>query len=533
MKILKSNNWGFLLVIFLVMLLYNYFVIFFKDAYSIHQWRQTDCLALTMSYYEKNAPFLEPEIYWLDKQTSKTVSEFPIVYYLVAQIWKITGKQVFVFRMLNTFIVFIGLFLFYKSLRRILDDSFWAAFVVLILISSPVLAYYANNFTMDAPALGMALIGWHFYFNYRFDEKNRNFLLSLLFFVLAGLLKISALMSFLALILAEIYENYQLYKESKHQLKLNLKIPFGNIGFKLKLLVLFFLIIAGWYAYARTYTSANTRIFLLGFYPIWDLKPYEIVELARSLLNVLLPELLNRWIWLLVVIGALIVLINIKKIDRFFAAMFVALSVGVFLYVLFFYKAFDVHDYYLTNLLIFVPFVFIPALLFLKKNYFDLYTSKFLKITMSVLLAAVIFQTALVNRLKFNASGWIAKVPTINKERLALWQWYHWNYGNHFKALEELSDSLETKFGIAKNDTVISIPDASPNITLYILRRKGYTDFAYDYLPDYKSKIEQFKNWGAKYLIINDTNLLQNEQIRFFATNMVGEYKNVRIYKLK
>jgi len=58
----------FWFIIILLAFAYNYHNILKKDAYSIHQWRQADCLSLTMSYYEKNASIFNPSIYWIGKK---------------------------------------------------------------------------------------------------------------------------------------------------------------------------------------------------------------------------------------------------------------------------------------------------------------------------------------------------------------------------------------------------------------------------------------------------------------------------------
>jgi hypothetical protein len=61
--------------------------------------------------------------------------------------------------------------------------------------------------------------------------------------------------------------------------------------------------------------------------------------------------------------------------------------------------------------------------------------------------------------------------------------------------------------------------------------RKGYTEFGCDYMAEetFRKRISQ----GAKYLVINDTTILQQPAIQKFATNFVGQYRNVKVFNLQ
>ena len=63
--------------------------------------------------------------------------------------------------------------------------------------------------------------------------------------------------------------------------------------------------------------------------------------------------------------------------------------------------------------------------------------------------------------------------------------------------------------------------------------QKGFTD--YGYVPTKrkpKERIEQFKSIGAKYLIVNDDKAVEDKEFLPYLKNKIGEYKNVKIYKL-
>ena len=106
-----KTGYLFIFLLFIISWLYNYPGILSYPPYSIHAWRQADCLSFTLNFYKENLKFWEPAINGLgvDGQ-GRTVSEFPIIYYTVAQLWKIFGQHESIFRLINIAIVFFGLF---------------------------------------------------------------------------------------------------------------------------------------------------------------------------------------------------------------------------------------------------------------------------------------------------------------------------------------------------------------------------------------------------------------------------------------
>jgi len=109
------------------------------------------------------------------------MSEFPIIYYLIGNLWKITGKNVMFFRLFNTLIVLLGLYFLFKAVHLYLiylSNLFWSFFIPIFLFTSPVLDYYSNNFLMDDPAFGIILIAWYFYFKFKMSDKKINLYIS-------------------------------------------------------------------------------------------------------------------------------------------------------------------------------------------------------------------------------------------------------------------------------------------------------------------------------------------------------------------
>jgi hypothetical protein len=146
-------------------------------------------------------------------------------------------------------------------------------------------------------------------------------------------------------------------------------------------------------------------------------------------------------------------------------------------------------------------------------------------------VVCLILLSAQINRQKyfsvnddtFLQYGWLK--PDKNREL------YHSNYKKSYQALEEIQPYLR-ELGIKRSDKVISIPDYSPNISLYLMDQKGYTDFGFNDLKN-DHRMDKFIQSGAGYLIINDSSLLSKRKyLKSYTSNQIGEYKNVSIYKL-
>ena len=96
----KKIGFGIAFVLIAVLAIIYYDSLLDKGPLNTHLWRQTDCLSMTKNYAD-GAPFFEPEMHVLyaDNETSgKSAGEFPILYYTVGSIWKVTGESFMVYR---------------------------------------------------------------------------------------------------------------------------------------------------------------------------------------------------------------------------------------------------------------------------------------------------------------------------------------------------------------------------------------------------------------------------------------------------
>ncbi|MGF7138910.1 ArnT family glycosyltransferase [Roseimarinus sediminis] len=518
----------FVIVLLFVAFVYNYHEILFYPPFGIHIWRQSDSLSITQNFFRENLSFFAPQINWTGPNGNhKTVSEFPLIYYSVAQLWKIIGQKEFIFRLINIGIVFSGLIFLFRILKQELKDNYWAMFVPLFLFASPLLTFYTNNFTADAPALGLILCAAYFYYSYRKSNKLRHISAAVILASLAGMIKITSLILFVAvfsLLLLELLISIIKKKRIINDQILSV-VPF--------LIVIVLNLI--WYTYAKRYNAMNLNgIFLQDIYPIWDLSAEKRKLVADLLYFKLLPTFYNKMA--LAVLGLLSFIamaFNQGKHKRFLFTYIITL-LGVFIYIILWFKAFDVHDYYLTNLLIIVPLALSVILLTLKERFPFAYKHLITKLIATACLLLLIWQTSMINRIKYDPNDrWLTANYFMDTKEVELWKYKHHHYQNYISAYESITPYLR-ELGISRNDLVYSTPDATINHTLYLMDQKGFSDFGYSTFSakeNINKRIDLFIEMNAKYLIVNDPKILSRIESRFLEKK-IGQYKNIEIYQL-
>lgn len=515
----------FSLLLIIFGLFYNYQEILFYGPYSNHIWRQADCLSITQNYYEENLNFFTPEVHWTgNKENGKTISEFPVLYYTVAKLWKIFGKHEFIFRLINLLIVFLGLFSLRKLTHEILNDKFWSFFIPLFLFTSPTLIFYTNNFLPNAPAFGLALTGTYLYYQFYITGSRKKLIIAMLIFLLAGLLKLTSLIIFIAILGVLTINGLILIFKNKGSLKslLNKILPF--------LLVL--VVIAIWYFYARYYNKHHHRnIFLQEIFPIWQLTPEKRKETFELFYKNLIPSFFNKEVLLVIGLLFLFTISVIKKGSARLTSILGITSVGIILYSLLFFRAFHVHDYYLTNLLIFIPLTLITFLYYLRQNHAKIFDSIIIKTFATILLLGITTQSALKNRLKYESKGYLKNCELfISKTERDYWDYYHWSYKNEFKAFETIEPYLRS-LGITREQKVLCLSDGSINISLYLMDQKGLTKYGFSYLTD-NERIAFAIEHNCQYLIISDKDLNRLDIDKKYLQDEIGKYQNISIFKL-
>lgn len=493
-KISISKILFFFISCILICYYFNFDEIIFKRPQSLHLWRQSDCLSITDHYYKGNQ-FLNNQVYYLgDKNDGKTMSEMPILYYTIGKIWNYTGKSEVIYRFIILLLFIISLFYFFYSREKIKSDFTYNIISSLFLFGSPVIAYYSINFLMDLPALSLAIVGLSHYYLFKKFNKNSNKYYFFLFYTLAGLLKISSLISFVAIILFEIIFTKD---EIKISLKKNWFLIFSLI-----------LIQTIWYKYAAYYNSIhNSGIFLIGTLPLWNMTSEEINITSKAILEHIKWDYFSLSASYFIVILSLITLFHKQYKNRFLILLTIF---GVLSFTALFFWALKDHDYYTINLFIFIPIIFSEFQSIKDKINF--------KLVFNILLIYIFF-----NQLNISSKRLEARYDESS--------WTNNNYAENIKRLENIETFL-VKNNIYEGTKVLSLSDNSINTSLYFIQRSGWTNYGIDYDT---SKIKNCIQNGAEYLIIYDRNefLSKEKQLSNLIDNFQDSLNGVLIYKLK
>ncbi|MEO6904268.1 MAG: hypothetical protein ABI315_14105 [Bacteroidia bacterium] len=476
-----------------------------KRPQSVHRWRQTDSATIAWNYYQNGMHFFQPEVLFRtgdEGRSGYTVSEFPIIYYFVAVLWKLFGYSDFIYRMVNFSIFALGLFALFRILQRILKDDFWAIGISLLFFTSPVIVYYANNFITDVSAFSFALIGWNYFLKYQANTKQKYFYYSFLFFTLAGLLKVITLISPIAILGIYLLETLKLKKFST-------SITGFKLTFKIFITyIISFAAIFSWYYFAIEYNKLHkTAFFLIETLPIWDLSLDQIKDVWVHIKERWMNDYFSISVLFLCFVAFVWSTIKMKKQNEFLFFITWFIFIGVLAYIILWYTNFGPHDYYIISAMVLLVFILILFSEFISNEYQTAFKSIIVKSLFSIFLLYNIYYAE--KKLNDRYNGWVNEYVI-------------------YKDVHTITPYLRS-IGISPTDKIISLPDPTPNYTLYLMGQPGWTDV----VPNIDSlKIFKFISLGAKYIVITETEPLSRPYLKSYLNNKIGEYGTISIFKL-
>ncbi|HIA05892.1 MAG TPA: hypothetical protein EYN71_04135 [Flavobacteriales bacterium] len=493
---------------------YHFDEILFKRPTSVHYWRQADCASLALNYYQGRMDFLHPEVHNLTSDNFTTgytcTSEMPLLYYSVAILYRIFGYHEFLYRLLNVLIFFIGLFYLYKLFYNLLKHQFWAMCLPLLLFSSPVLAYYSNNFLSNSTALGVVFIAWYHFMEFCRTKDTKYFRRSVLFFTIAGLLKITALLSLAAIIAVFILE--KLKAEERNRM---FPISWRNLW----LFVFSIAVIGAWTTYAAYYNKEHaTSYFSTTIFPIWEMSGEEIAAVKNGIFKLWFGQYYNEALWSFWFLCTLAIVILQKRGNKFLMMVSSLIFLCTCAFIALQFAALKDHDYYTINLFI-LPVVILITL-------FDLLRTHFRSVLQSKIAMTVVFAFTFFN---------VNYAMTEINNRYYGW----WNHDGIKNDIEDITPYLRS-IGVDRTDAIISIPDKS-HLSLYLMNQKGWTEYSeWSFENDVpislnteREGMESAIGNGAKYLVINGLDQLFMRPFLYeYAVHLAGQFRNVLIFDL-
>jgi hypothetical protein len=488
-----------------IAVVYYYHIILFSPPQSIHRWRQTDSASITLNLYQHGMKFFQPEVHSLssdDFTTGYATAEAPLLYYLIALLYKIFGPHDYIYRIVNTAIFLTGLGALFRIAQNFLKDFVAAAFVPLFIFVSPVMAYYGNNFLTDSTALALVFGGWWQYIRYLNGRRYRQFIFSTVLLSVAGLLKATMTLNLLSFFgLAFIWHTGMLRKKE------NQLFP-GIIATFLPLITGLLAIIA-WYSYAIWFNGQHDSLtFLTAITPWWKITAPQRQEITRFILKNNITMYYSAGALCFLAGITVFIVYYFRRIPEYLGILTLLLFTGGFFYVNLYYSQFQYHDYYLLILFCPVAFLVLACMTIFRSVFQKVYSSRYFSLALIVFLVVNVFHARHEMTLRY--FGWKREYPVFES----------------YFTIRPYLDSL----GIKPDDRVISMPDYTNCYTLYLMNRPGNT--LGDIGPDTPARIKRLTEKGARYLVINDTAFLRNPVIQEFTHYKAGQYREIQIFRI-
>ncbi|MFN0190013.1 MAG: ArnT family glycosyltransferase [Bacteroidia bacterium] len=408
---------------------------------SIHQWAQCDRASVALNYAQESMNFFLPRVHNLDNGTGITGMEFPFVNYSVGVLYRIFGVHEYLYRLFVLSFFTCGLIFAFLIAKKFTKHFYFSAGIMLLFACSPLLAFYGSNFLPEPVSLALSIMAWYTLIQASESaKKNKWLLLWCIFFSLAALIKISALVNLPAMVVF-----YYFQSPDNQRWKSSLPIVLGSF----LIVVLTF----SWYKYAIILSEAqHSEMFLLQSRPPQSLEEFkevwsEVYKIwwERVYENVLLFMVLAG------VVGALF-LKSLRESRLLIIVIVLMATIAVFLYLM--WLQLQHHDYYMIPLYTLILFSMIITVEFLRK-----FKAKWITVTLALLmLFGISFQFAM------------AKNHLRTSYKIDSWKYGSLHFNNYFDL-----ESILLSSGVKPNDKVISVFDHSPEISLYLMNRKGVT----------------------------------------------------------
>lgn len=467
---------------------YGYPSILDKRPQSVHQWRQTDGACIGQNYHNDGLQFSEPRISQMLGNNGKGVGELPVLYYTAAALSG-THWDERILRGLHLAIFLMGLAALFGLVRRLTESDFYGLFVVGLVFTSPLLAYYGNNFLPDTPALGLMWMASYSWVRWRKDQQLFWLIAFLPLMSLALCIKSSTV--FFLPLLAVATEAHLSDRIDLKQLILR-KLPMGIPVF----------VMIAWVLWAKSYNEASGNgYFLLGTTPVWTMDWVFFKRVTGRLLRDWIP-VFQHWPVHAFVLGCFAwVAIGRRSATAHRFAAWTGFSCMAILTVLF-YDRYYHHDYYGI-----VPFYFASWILVLVHPL--LYKLATGRRWLFLLAGAALFLSAFFTR-------------GIVRDRYAPED----VYVDFF----ELSPLLN-EWGIPADAPVVSIPDQTPNVSLYLMNRKGYTQFYFG-KPIEADELHYLRKSGVSYLVVDERRQPELGELSASVDQLIGRHERVAVYSL-
>lgn len=463
---------------------------------SIHVWRQCNTLSVARNFQEESVNIFQPRVDRRYETNGVTGMQFPLYEWLLSFLFRLFGDGYWIHRLFSLLISITGIYFCYLFISRISNDKLIGAITASCVLWSPEFFYHSMNALPDILALSFSFISLYFFSGWMKNLNKLNFICSMFFVGIAGLVKIQYLMIGGFMLGVVIY-----FFQTNNKLKLKDQFSLLFIGGTLPVFVTLW-----WYIYAAGLIKSS------GLYDFGiEFRPAESFSDALSILNRNLisdwPELVFGYANTLVVLIAIFFIITKRFKSSEYLLGFILISVLYIAYHLIELRQMQVHQYYmLPSLIILCGLIaFASKKLLITKFYW-------------ILLLALIAQ------------------PVLASIRIIPARWAKTDLG--IPAEFSNSDSrIKLSNAIPNSVSVIAGPDVSGCIFLFFLHKKG---FGFEYEGQLSEKIsnqeillQQYINRGARYLYTDNEATLKDSLLTPYFEKEILKEGNFYLIQLK
>jgi hypothetical protein len=187
-----------------------------------HAWSQIDHYSLSLGFVENDLNFFKPKTRtynykypedWKRKELSTITSvDFPIHQFIPAVMMKISGSESQIINRIYIYLYSLfGIFFLFKLSNLLIENKILALLPVLLLIYSPLFVYYQNGFMPSIPSFSNFVIGTYFYIKFIQSDRQKYWVLALIFLSLAVLARTSYLFLYFSILGVELIRYLNIY----------------------------------------------------------------------------------------------------------------------------------------------------------------------------------------------------------------------------------------------------------------------------------------------------------------------------------
>lgn len=459
---------------------------FTKELLSVHVWRQTQTQSTIDNFHEEDRNILNPRRNNRGDKKGIFRMEFPLMQWLIAAIYPITGRSILVtrsFMFLTGIACILGIFFF---LRKLLKDDWIASLGAWAFTFSPAFYYYIINPIPDLFALALSIWG----ISLCWKSSGNSFIHGLLLLSLGTLCKLPFVLFFIIPFFTIIQktgnpqENLKLVTTKPKDLTLNLLKIFLAL---LPPIIWYVQVVPDWKGNGIVQGVLNTQT------PLSQLEDYLLHNLISTL-----PELLVNYASLPFFLTGIYFAFKQKLHTKYKELLFLGIALGA--YFLFELNMIaKVHDYYLFP---FYPII-ILCIAYGIRNF--IYNSRQYLRYFAYFLLLILPLTAWLRM----QNRWDEDKPGFNKDLLI--------YQNELRA------------AVPDSDLCIAGNDESGYIFFHYIHKKGWA-FQKD-----EPTINQLRQWrirGAKYLY-SDSEIIDKRALEAGIIEcLVLKKGSIRVYKI-